>query len=187
MFLVLTPDETRNAIIRIAVGQEKETISRIDNFYKSFNPGFTFDYRFLNEEYAKQYAAEERVASLSRYFAAIAILISRLGLFGLAAFTTERRIKEIGIRKILGSSDFQIIKLLSSDFSKMVMIAILIALPISYYLVSSWIDDFAYRINLEWWFFVSAGIITILVVWITVGVQTYKAARVNPAQCLRDE
>lgn len=187
MFLVLNPDNTWNVVIRLEGGREKETIERLDTFYKDFNPGFTFDFHFMDEKYAKQYAAEQRVASLSRYFAGIAILISCLGLFGLAAFTTERRLKEIGIRKILGSSDFQIVRLLSNDFSKMVLVAILIALPCSYYLVSSWMEKFAYRIDLEWWFFVGAGALALLVVWFTVGLQTIKAARINPAQCLRDE
>ena len=187
MFIVLRPDNTWNIVARIAAGQEKETLARLDDFYREFNPGFTFDFSFMDEEYARQYAAEQRVSTLSSYFAGIAILISCLGLFGLAAFTTERRLKEIGIRKILGSSNIQIIRLLTSDFSKMVTIAIVIALPLSYYMVDKWISDFAYRIKLEWWFFIGAGVLTMLVVWITVGLQTYKASRVNPAQCLRDE
>jgi len=187
MFIVLNPESTWSVVLRLEGGREKETLEQLDTFYKSFNPGFTFDFRFMDAEYAKQYAAEQRVATLSRYFAGIAILISCLGLFGLAAFTTERRLKEIGIRKILGSSDFQIIRLLSNDFSRMVIFAIIIALPFSYYLVSNWMERFAYHIPLEWWFFIGAGALALLVVWITVGLQTYKAARVNPAQCLRDE
>ena len=187
MFIVLNPENTWSAVIRLEGGKEKETIERLDSFYKDFNPGFAFDFHFMDDEYAKQYAAEQRVATLSKYFAGIAILISCLGLFGLAAFTTERRLKEIGIRKILGSSDFQIIRLLSTDFSRMVLLAIVIALPFSYYLVSSWMDQFAYRISLEWWFFIGAGALALLVVWLTVGLQTYKAARINPAECLRDE
>jgi ABC-type antimicrobial peptide transport system permease subunit len=135
----------------------------------------------------RQYASEERVATLSRYFAGIAIIISCLGLFGLAAFTTERRIKEIGIRKILGSSDFQIVRLLSIDFTRMVLVAIVLAIPISYLFASSWIESFAYRIDLEWWFFGAVGILALLIVWFTVGLQTMKAARINPTDCLRDE
>ena len=133
------------------------------------------------------YAAEQRVATLSKYFAGIAVVISCLGLFGLAAFTTERRLKEIGIRKILGSSNFQIIRLLSVDFTRMVLVAIILALPVSYYFTKNWIESFAYRINLEWWFFAGAGVLALLIVWLTVGMQTFKAARVNPTECLRDE
>ncbi|MCK5369948.1 MAG: ABC transporter permease [Cyclobacteriaceae bacterium] len=187
LFFWLHPEDTWYVVLRIDGGREKETIDRLNNFYTDYNPGFTFDFHFLDDEYAKQYAAEQRVATLSRYFAGIAILISCLGLFGLAAFTTERRLKEIGIRKILGSSDFQIVRLLTNEFSKMVLVAIVIALPCSYYLVRNWIDKFAYRISLEWWFFIGAGALALLVVWFTVGLQTLKAARVNPAKCLRDE
>ena len=187
LFFWLNPDDTWNTVVRIEGGKEKETIALLNTFYTDFNPGFTFDFYFLDAEYAKQYAAEQRVATLSRYFAGVAILISCLGLFGLAAFTTDRRIKEIGIRKILGSSNFQIIRLLTSDFTRMVLVAILIALPASYFIAQKWIGNFAFRITLEWWFFIGAGLWSLLIVWFTVGMQTIKAARVNPSECLRDE
>lgn len=187
LFFWLRPDATWNVLLRIEAGKEKETIARLSSFYEDFNPGFVFDFEFLDDNYARQYAAEQRVATLSRYFAGIAILISCLGLFGLAAFTTERRLKEIGIRKILGSSELQIVRLLSSDFSKMILVAIVLALPFSYFLIENWMERFAYRIDLEWWFFAGAGLLSVLVVWGTVGFQTLKAARINPAECLRDE
>jgi putative ABC transport system permease protein len=117
----------------------------------------------------------------------LAVLISCLGLFGLATFTTARRVKEIGIRKVLGSSVGNIVYLLTIDFSKMVFIAILIALPISYFVGSSWLDNFAYSISLEWWFFVGAGILALIVAWLTVSIQTLKAARANPVDSLMDE
>jgi len=121
------------------------------------------------------------------YFAAIAILISCLGLFGLAAFTAERRRKEIGIRKILGSGEFRIIYMLSSDFTKMVLVAIAIVLPISYFIATEWLGSFAYRIDLEWWYFVGAGLAALFIAWLTVGVQAVRAANINPTQCLRNE
>lgn len=133
------------------------------------------------------YVAEQRISVLSRYFAGIAILISCLGLFGLAAFTAERRLKEIGIRKVLGSSVFGIIRLLTGDFTKMVLAAIIVALPVSYLVAQNWLDDFAYRIDLQAWYFLSAGLITLLMAWLTVGAQALKAAIVNPVKCLRDE
>jgi ABC-type antimicrobial peptide transport system permease subunit len=105
----------------------------------------------------------------------------------LAAFTAERRIKEIGIRKILGSSEFGIVRLLSGDFTKMVLIAIIVALPVSYLLAKNWLEGFAYRIDLAWWFFVGAGLLALLIAWFTVGLQTVKAARINPTQCLKEE
>jgi ABC-type antimicrobial peptide transport system permease subunit len=133
------------------------------------------------------YAAEQRVAVLSRCFAGIAILISCLGLFGLAAFTVEKRTKEIGIRKVLGSGEFGIMYLLSIDFTKMVLVSILIGLPASYFIIQNWLFSFSYRIDLAWWNFAAAGLMALFIAWITVGIQTIKAAHVNPTQCLKSE
>ena len=187
MFFILAPQHTEKIVVKIAAGKERETIERIQHFYQQFNPGFTFDYRFFDQDYQAQYFAEQRVARLSKYFAALAILISCLGLFGLAAFTAERRLKEIGIRKVLGASELKIIYLLSIDFTKIVLAAIIVALPISYWVTKDWLDDFAYKISLAWWFFIAAGGIALIISWITVGTQAFKASRVNPVQCLRDE
>ena len=171
----------------IEAGKEVETLERLNEFYKSYNPGFPLDYRFLDEDYQRQYVSEQRVSALSRYFAGLAIVISCLGLFGLAAFTAQRRLKEIGIRKILGSSDFGIVRLLSGDFTRTVLTAIVIALPVSYFMTRKWLDEFAYRIDLEWWFFAGSGVLALLIAWFTVGLQTIRAAKVNPAQCIKDE
>jgi len=187
MFFILAPQHTEKIIVKIAAGKERETIERIQNFYQQFNPGFTFDYRFFDQDYQAQYFAEQRIARLSKYFAGLAILISCLGLFGLAAFTAERRLKEIGIRKVLGASELKIIFLLSADFTKIVLIAVVIALPISYMITKDWLDDFAYKISLAAWYFISAGLIALVISWITVGMQAFKASRVNPVNCLRDE
>lgn len=187
LFFVLSPENTWNVMVRVQAGQEKNTLEALKQSYESFNNGFTFNYDFLDEQYQVQYAAEQRVSLLSRYFAGFAILISCLGLFGLAAFTAERRLKEIGIRKVLGSSVMNIIYLLTSDFTKMVMIAIVITLPISYLLIKNWLDRFAYRITLDIWFFAGAGILALLIAWITVSYQAIRAAHINPAECLRDE
>ena len=172
---------------RIEAGKEKETLARIDDFYKTYNPGFPLDYTFLDDDYQALYTAEERVSTLSKYFAGLAVLISCLGLFGLAAFTAQRRIKEIGVRKILGASDFNIVRILSGDFTKTVALAIVIALPVSYFVVTKWLSAFAYRIELQWWFFVGSGCLALLVALFTVALQTVKAARVNPTECLKQE
>jgi predicted permease len=174
-------------MVRIEAGREKETLERLDAFYKTYNPGFPLDYTFLDDEYQALYTSEQRVSTLSQYFAGLAILISCLGLFGLAAFTAQRRIKEIGIRKILGSSDLGIVRLLSGDFNQTVAVAITIALPVSYFIASKWLAGFAYRIELEWWFFAGSGVVALLIAWFTVGLQTMKAARVNPTECLKEE
>jgi ABC-type antimicrobial peptide transport system permease subunit len=183
----LEPHYAITLFAKIARGHEKETIAKLQQFYKEHNPGFAFDYKFLDQAYQAQYAAEERVAVLSKYFAGLTIIISCLGLFGLAAFTAERRLKEIGIRKVLGSSTFGIVYLLSGDFIKIVFAAIIIALPISYFIAKYWLNNFAYRIELEWWYFAGTGLLALFIAWLTVGTQAIKAAGINPAQCLRDE
>lgn len=187
LFFALKPQYTRQIMVRIAAGNETSTIASLQKFYQQYNPGFPFDYRFLDADYQALYGSEMRLSILSRYFAGIAILISCLGLFGLAVFTAERRRKEIGIRKVLGSSESRIFYLLSRDFIKLVFIAIAIALPSSYVLTKQWLDGFAYKTQLAWWYFASAGILALLIAWLTVGAQAIRAARVNPTQCLRDE
>ncbi|MDN5200981.1 ABC transporter permease [Fulvivirgaceae bacterium BMA10] len=186
-FFIIEPGSENKVMVKLEAGREMEALAGLENFYETYNPGFIFDYEFLDEDFQRQHESELRVGALSRYFAGIAILISCLGLFGLVAFTAERRTKEIGIRKILGSSIWSIVYLLSGNFTKMVLTAIIIALPISYFFAKSWLDDFAYRINLAWWFFVGAGVIALLIALFTVTLQTIKAANVNPVQCLRDE
>src|SRR5262249_18478525 len=156
---------------------EQETVARISQFYNSFNPGFPFAYRFLDEDYQNQYAAERRVARLSRYFAGLAIVISCLGLFGLAAFTAERRVKEIGIRKVLGSGDGRIVLLLSEEFMRIMIISLAIAIPLSWFMTSRWLEGFTYRIELQWWYFAVSGVAALGIAWLAVSYQTIKAAR----------
>lgn len=187
LFFRLVPENTWNVMIRLEAGKEKETLATLDKFYKEFNPGFSFEYQFQDDEYAKQYAAEQRVASLSLSFATMAILISCLGLFGLATFTAERRLKEIGIRKAMGSSSTSIVLLLSSDFTKMVLLAIVLGLTASYWLLSQWLTRFAFHIELGAVYFILAGSIALIIAWITVASQAFKASRVNPVTCLRDQ
>jgi predicted permease len=174
-------------MVRIEAGREKETLERLGTFYKAYNPGFPLDFTFLDDDYRALYTSEQRVSTLSKYFAGLAVIISCLGLFGLAAFTAQRRIKEIGIRKILGSTDLAIVRLLSGDFTKTVLIAIIIALPLSYYIVQKWLSGFAYRIDLEWWFFAGSGSVALLIALLTVALQTARASRVNPTECLKQE
>ncbi|MEM7375025.1 MAG: FtsX-like permease family protein [Bacteroidota bacterium] len=177
----------RDILVNIQAGTEKATISQIEDLYETFHPGFPFSFSFLDQEYQQLYEAEERVAALSGYFAILAILISCLGLFGLTAFMAERRSKEIGIRKILGASIWGITRMLSLSFTKMVLLAILIALPIGYLIANRWLESFAYRIELHWWLFMIAAVTALLIAWLTVGFQTYRAARIDPVLCLRDE
>ena len=166
----------RDIIARIKAGEERMAIPKIEALYKKFHPDHAFNYTFLDSEYQRLYESESKVAILSQYFSGLAILISCLGLFGLAMFTAERRKKEIGIRKILGSSVFGIVQMLTKDFTKTVIVAILFSLPISYWIVNSWLSNFAYSIDLSIWYFVIPGLLVLLIAWLTVGLQTVQAA-----------
>jgi predicted permease len=187
VFFVLAPHHTLTFMTKISAGKEKAVISDLRKLYQAFNPGYAFEYKFLDQDFQAQYAAEQTVATLSQYFAGLAILISCLGLFALASFTAESRRKEIGIRKVLGSGEWGIVWLLSGAFTRIVLTAIFIALPISYLLTRNWLDSFAFSIDLEWWYFATAGLIALLVAWLTVGAQALKAARANPVRSLKDE
>jgi ABC-type antimicrobial peptide transport system permease subunit len=173
--------------VKLRPGAEQATIARLQQLYAAYNPGFTLDYTFLDADYQAQYVAEERVAVLARYFAGLAILISALGLLGLAAFTAERRRKEIGIRKALGASELGIVWLLTSSLTWLVVVAIVLALPLSYLLLQRWLEGFAYHVAWQWWYFAAAGLGALLVAWFTVSVQAWRAARRNPVLSLRAE
>jgi len=169
---------------RVDGKSQSETIARLEKLFHAHSPGVPFDYQFVDDDYASLYAAEQKVSVLSVAFAGMAIFISCLGLFGLASFTAERRLKEIGIRKILGANQFGIVTMLSSDYTKMVVVAIVIACPLSYYLTTQWLHNFAYRISLQWWFFMVAAFLALCIAWLTVAAQVLRAARVNPVECL---
>ena len=177
----------RYVAVRIDGEYQPETIAAIENLYKSFNPGFVFDCNFLDSSYQELYNAERQVGKLSSYFAGITILISCLGLFGLAAFTAQSRTREIGIRKVLGASPGQIVWMLSSSFTKLVAIALAIALPISYYAVAAWLDSFAYQTGMSFWVFGVSGLLSLLIAGITVSSQTIKVANINPSKTLKQE
>ncbi|MCE7053108.1 ABC transporter permease [Algoriphagus sp. AGSA1] len=187
LFFYYNPGATNLVAAKINAGDEIETIKNIEALHSKFNPGFSLGYRFLDEDYQALYVAEKRVATLSKYFATIAILISCLGLFGLATFTVERRAKEIGIRKVLGASELKIVSILSGDFTKMVMVAILIALPLSFFIAQEWLASFAFKIGLKWWFFIGAGALTMLIALLTVSFHSIKAALMNPVNSLKSE
>lgn len=173
--------------VKLQPNAEQATIARLQQLYAAYNPGFTLDYTFLDADYQAQYVAERRVAVLARYFAGLAILISALGLLGLAAFTAERRRKEIGIRKALGASELGIVWLLTNSLTWLVVVAIVLALPLSYLLMQRWLEGFAYRVAWQWWYFAAAGMGALLVAWLTVSAQAWRAARRNPVLSLRTE
>jgi predicted permease len=174
-------------MVRIKAGQQRETIARIQQFYETFNPGFPFDYNFLDEAYQKQYLTETRVGALSSYFAGLAILISCLGLFGLAAFTAQRRQKEIGIRKVVGASVQGVTLMLSKDFLKLVLIAVVVAFPLSWIMMNQWLQSFAYRIHIGAGIFIVAALSVMVITLLTISYQAVKAALANPVKSLRTE
>ncbi len=187
MLLVFGPYGTNKVMVRIESGKEQETLAAISVFYEQYNPGFPLDYQFIDHNYAALYASEQRVSTLSKYFAGLAILISCLGLFGLAAYTAERRGKEISVRKVLGQTASQVVVMLSTEFVKLVLVAVLIALPIAYLMTNNWLSGFAYRIPLQFWFFLTAGLVAFFIALLTVGSQALTAANKNPVDGLRNE
>jgi len=187
MVFYFDPRHTSTVMVRLAAGQEKTALSKMAELYKQFNPGFIFEYKFLDEVFQSLYMGEQRVSLLSRYFAALAILISCLGLSGLAAFNAESRTKEIGIRKVLGASVGNITLLLSKNFVFLTILAMLIAFPLTWWLMHAWLAGFAYRTQMGWWIFALAGSSLMLIALLTVSYQSIKAAVVNPATSLRTE
>jgi len=174
-------------MIRTNPGQTREALASLEKVYKSVNPGYAFAYQFVDEEYKKMYAGEQIISRLSILFAVLAILISCLGLLGLVMFAAEQRVKEIGIRKVLGASLAQIISLFAKDFLQLVVIAFLVAAPVAWYATNVWLHDFAYRISVSWWIFALAGVSAMLIALVTVSHQALRAAMANPVKSLRTE
>ena len=155
--------------------------------WKTTYPDIPFDYHFLDAEFNAMYQSEQRTGNILNVFTAVTIFISCLGLFGLAVFTTKQRFKEVSIRKVMGATVGNIVLLISSDFLKLVFIAVLIASPLAWLVMNKWLQDFVYRIGIHWWVFVLAGGISVLIAFITVSYQSVKAALLNPVKSLRSE
>lgn len=186
-FFFAISDYGQKVVVKLKAERETETLAAIKAVYEDFNNGYPFEFKFLDDEYQAVYASEQRITVLSRYFAGIAIAISCLGLLALTAFSTQRRFKEIAIRKVLGSKSTQIVRMLSREFMALVMAGITIALPISFYLMRDWLDGFAYRIDLAPVYFVLAGALMLIVAWLTIVTQTAKSANINITERLRSE
>ena len=150
-------------------------------------PGNPFEYFFLDDYFNKQYQSERKFGKLFSSFAILAVIIGCLGLFGLSAYTASQRVKEIGIRKVLGASVMNVTSMLSKDFLKLVIISIVIATPIAWFVMNNWLQDFAYRIEIGWWVFAVAGLSALLIALLTVSFQAIKAAMANPVKSLRSE
>ena len=187
LFFRLEPQSATNIVLKLKKGTEEQAINNIRKLYKNYNPGLPFNFKYLDQDYQAQYVAEKRVALLSQYFSCLAIIISCLGLFGLATNASEQRLKEIGIRKVNGAQISEMLVLLNKDFVKWVVIAVLIATPIAWYIMHRWLQNFAYRTTLSWWIFVLAGLLAIGIAVLTVSWQSWKAATQNPVEALRYE
>ncbi|MEP6005264.1 MAG: FtsX-like permease family protein, partial [Maribacter dokdonensis] len=146
-----------------------------------------FDYRFVDKEVEKLYEEEKRLGFISVGFTILAIFISCLGLFGLISYVAEQKKKEIGVRKVLGASVQSVVKLLTKDFIKLVLIAFVLASPIAYYFISRWLEGFTYRIEIKWWVFLASGVLVMVITFLTVGLQSLKSAAANPVKSLRSE
>ncbi len=177
----------RNVLVRIESSAQRDVIEKIKILYNKLNPEYPFDFTFLDDEYQALYTSEKRVADLSEYFTLFAVIISCLGLFGLAQFTIERRFKEISVRKVYGAGKWNVMLMLSRDYLRSVIIAIVIAVPSGYWMLSNWLANFYYRTDLEWWFFLLASFLALAISWLTIVGQTFRAAQINPIAGLKEE
>lgn len=179
--------DTRLALIRLKTGDLPSAIADIKKAYAGAAPDYPFEYKFLDEQFDRAYKTESRQQSVLSIFSAIAIFIACLGLFGLASYTALKRTKEIGVRKVLGSSVQNIVLLLSKDLLKPVLLGTVIAIPVGYYAMNKWLQGFAYRIGIHWWMFAAAALVALSIALLTVGLQAVKAAVANPVKSLRTE
>ncbi|HTE10791.1 MAG TPA: ABC transporter permease [Chitinophagaceae bacterium] len=180
--------KTYNVNVRINPAiNSSVALAAIEKVFRAYAPGSPFEYRFIDTDYAGKFADEERVSKLAGFFAVLAIFISCLGLFGMASFMAEQRTKEIGVRKVLGASVFNLWQLLSKDFVILVGISLLIAVPLAYYFMNGWLENYALRTNLSWWIFAMAGCGALIITLFTVSFQAIKAALMNPVRSLRSE
>jgi len=184
----ISKDEGNVTLLKINPDMNsREALAKIEGAFKKYNPDAPFEYKFVDEEYARKFGNEERVGKLASFFAALAIFISCLGIFGLASFVAEQRAKEIGVRKVLGASVFILWKMLSKDFVWLVVISLFIALPASAYFMNNWLLKYEYRTEISWWVFVLAGLGALVITLATVSYQAIKAALANPVDSLKSE
>jgi putative ABC transport system permease protein len=187
--LVILPSDDHFSRITLKVDIKKadKVIALMENNWKKFFPSALFDYDFLSQQIREQYKSEERFSKIFLYFSLLSLLIACLGLYGLISYTVCQRTKEIGIRKVLGATSGRIAVILSSSFTKLVLFAYIISVPLAWHIMNRWLQDFAYRINPSWWMFIIAGILVLFIALLTVSVQSLKAALANPVKNLRTE
>ena len=183
----LSPRSSGNCYIKMKTGKISSTVGYIKNLFKSYNLNAPQEFKFLDDEYDVLYRTEQRIGNILIYSSLLAIIISCIGLIGLSLFMTELRTKEIGLRKVNGARSFEIFFMLSKEYLLLVIISILIACPIAWFVMNKWLHSYAYRTALNPWFFVEVGVIVLFVAMFTVGLQSFKATRKNPVDALRYE
>jgi putative ABC transport system permease protein len=184
---LLDPEFAWQGFIRLGTGDIQNTLASIESIAAELNPDFPFQYSFMDENYARMYNEDVRLRDLAKYFSILTILISCLGLLGLSAHIAEQKTKEIGIRKVLGASTFSILNVINKEFLTIVLISIGIGSAVAYWFMQDWLGDYAYRIDFEWWFIPLAAIVILTIAYLTVTLQSFKAARVNPVNSLKTE
>jgi putative ABC transport system permease protein len=187
LILRLIPDLRGYFSVKLTSGPAEQNIGRIRAEWNRFFPGNPFEYTFLDDRFNEQYRADQRFGQVFGIFTGLAILVACLGLFGLASFTTAQRTKEIGIRKVLGSSVFSIVEMLYREFAILVLISFVIAAPVSWYAVSQWLTGYAFRTDIQWWLFIAPFVVVLTIAFLTVSFQSIKAALMNPVKSLRSE
>ena len=180
-------NSTGATAFKISTSNVQVLVKNIESKWKTMASGMPFSYQFLDEAFDNMYKVEQRTGKLGLSLAVIAILIACLGLFGLATYMAEQRIKEIGVRKVLGATVSNLVSMLSKDFVKLVLISTVLAVPLAWWAMNKWLQDFAYRINIGWWVFAAAGVLALLIALLTVSSQAIKAAIANPVKSLRTE
>jgi putative ABC transport system permease protein len=175
------------ASFKVSTSNIKELVTKVESTWKKMAPGMPFSYRFLDDAFDNMYRAEQRMGKLALGFSILAIVVACMGLFGLATYAAEQRIKEIGIRKVLGASVSGIVNMLSVDFIKLILISAMIAFPIAWWAMHKWLMNFAYRIDISWWIFLVAAAIALFIALTTISYQAIRAALMNPVKSLRTE
>jgi ABC-type antimicrobial peptide transport system permease subunit len=173
--------------VRTKPGSTESTLKALEKIVAKLNPSYPFSYGFIDQELASQYKGEQQMGSLFNIFAALAIFISCMGLYGLSAFMAEQRTKEIGVRKVLGASVANVVYMLSTSFTRLIGVAVVIAVPLAWYAMDQWLKGFAYHVNVSWIIFVIASLAALVIAWITISYESVKAALENPASSLRAE
>ena len=173
--------------VRTKPGTTEATLKALEKISTGLNPAYPFSYGFIDQDLANQYKGEQQMGNLFNIFAILAIFISCMGLYGLSAFMAEQRTKEIGVRKVLGASVMNVVYMLSTSFTRLIVVAVLIAVPISWYAMNKWLQGFAYHIQIGWIVFGMASVAALAVAWITISYESVKAAVANPVTSLRSE